>query len=500
MDALGGEIALKCAPFVRADIDDVSAVATLHGRGLASDPKVDTWKAGRSPVSHGVHLEMARRLLHWRACVIVLCTAATFAARAGELRVGGGRVSVTTPAAEFPYLPSDTPSLNTGPGERSFTGVHDEVYARAMLIDDGVQRVALIVLEVTAVPRANEITQAVAQQLGISSENVMIAATHTHSVPLFSYSGGVTNPREEREIQRLKQGAVQAAQQAAASLGPARIAFARGQAWVNVNNGEQSGSKTGYDPVGPSDKSLDVLRFTSLDDEPIALLVNYASHAEVMFRSVTKNEGYEVSGDLPGAVSRLLEASSAGAPLVLFTSAAEADQLPLFKSLQSAGRLPATDEGAAGWALLDVQARRVAGSVLDVTATMPRGESHARVSARTGSVTCAGEQLRLNLQTGAALIEDRAAVTIPLSLIRINDIALAGVGGDVASEIGQHFKAASPLAASTLITLAGESVGYLFADASYAHPGHGLTKSPLKPHCADHAIVEGLVHLIEGTH
>jgi hypothetical protein len=449
---------------------------------------------------HQICRLMAARLSDWRTFVVALCTAAAFAARAGELRVGGGRVSVTTPVAEFPYLPSDTPSLNTGPGERRFTGVHDEVYARALLIDDGVQRVALIALEVTAVPRADEITQAVAQQLGISSDNVMVTATHTHSVPLFSYSGGVSNPREEREIQRLKQGAVQAARQAAVSLQPARIAFARGQAWVNVNNGEQSGSKTGYDPLGPSDKSLDVLRFTSPEGEPIALLLNYASHAEVMFRSVTHNEGYEVTGDLPGAVSRLLEASEAGAPLVLFTSGAEGDQLTLFKSLQPAGRLPATDEGAAGWALLDVQARRLAGSVLELTATMPGGESHARVAARTGSVTCPGEQLRLNPKTGAALIEDRPAITIPLSLIRINDIALAGVGGDVASEIGQHFKAASPLAASTLITLAGESVGYIFADASYEHPGHGLTKSPLKPHCADRAIVEGLVRLIEGTH
>jgi hypothetical protein len=130
---------------------------------------------------------------------------------------------------------------------------------------------------------------------------------------------------------------------------------------------------------------------------------------------------------------------------------------------------------------------------------MPGGVTQARVRAHTGSVTCAGEQLRLNPKTGAALIEDRAAVTIPLSLIRINDIALAGVGGDVATEIGRHFKAASPLAASTLITLAGESVGYIFADASYEHPGHGLTKSPLKPHCADQAIVEGLVQLIGAT-
>jgi hypothetical protein len=58
---------------------------------------------------------------------------------------------------------------------------------------------------------------------------------------------------------------------------------------------------------------------------------------------------------------------------------------------------------------------------------------------------------------------------------------LAGVGGAVASEIGQHFKAASPIANSTTITMVGDSVGYIIADASYP----------------EDAIVNGLVHLID---
>ncbi|MFT4075765.1 MAG: hypothetical protein QM647_09570 [Asticcacaulis sp.] len=61
------------------------------------------------------------------------------------------------------------------------------------------------------------------------------------------------------------------------------------------------------------------------------------------------------------------------------------------------------------------------------------------------------------------------------------------VGGDVASDIGAHFKTVS-------------SVGYIFADASYVHPGHGLTKSLLKEGCAEPAIVNGLIKLIKETH
>lgn len=418
-------------------------------------------------------------------------------AYAGELRVGTGKASVTPGAVDFPYAPSDTPSLNTGPGEKSFVGVHDDIYARALVMDDGARRAALVVLETTAIPMADELVKAIAEQIGVKEADVMLTATHTHEVPLFSYAGWDPNPRERREIERLKQGALEAVRLANTHLQPARVAFGRGQGWVNINNGEQSGSRAGYDPLGPSDKTLDVLRFESPDGSPISLVVNYASHAEVMFRSITKDNGYEVSGDLPGAVSRILESSPSGAPLVLFTSGAEADQLTLFKSLQPAGRLPAKDEGAAGWALLDVQARRLADSVLSVLATMQSGNSQAVIDTASGSVTCPGQQLRI--ENGQAVAEDKPPVAIPLSVIRINDIVLAGVGGDVASEIGEHLKAASPVPDTILISMAGSSVGYIFADASYAHPGHGLTKSPLKSGCADRAIIDRLVRMIKAT-
>lgn len=434
----------------------------------------------------------------WMAGV-ALAVVVNLSAHAGSLRVGTGKASVTPAAADFPYEPSEAPSLNTGPGELSFVGVHDDIYARAVVLDDGSRRAALVVLEVTAIPGAEDMVKAIASEVRIPAANVMLAATHTHSVPLFSYAGSHPSARERREIDRLKAGALEAVRAANSHLQPARVAFGRGQSWVNINNGEQSGSRAGYDALGPSDKTLDVIRFESLEGAPLAEIVNYASHAEVMFRSVTKDHGYEVSGDLPGAVSRLLEKEPEGAPLVLFTSGAEADQLTLFKSLQPAGRLPGADEGAAGWGLLDVQARRLTASVLGVTGTMQPGTTEVQIRTESSSVTCPGQQIRINPDNGQTIAEAKPPVTIPLSMIRINDIVLAGVGGDVASEIGQHFKKASPVADSTMITMAGDSVGYVFADASYVHPGHGLTKSPLKAGCAEPAIVDGLVRMTKAT-
>jgi hypothetical protein len=405
---------------------------------------------------------------------------------AAELRAGVARVAITPAADEFPYA---------NKGDRDFVGVHDEVYARALLLDDGERQVAIVLVEVTKIPAPEELKTAIAKELHIPEANVLLAATHTHIVPLFSYHGGAPNAAEIREIERLNSGAMQAVRQARSRMQAARIAFGRGNGWVNVNNGEQTGAKV-YDPQGPSDKTLDVLRIDSANGSPIALLVNYASHAEVMFRSVTKNGGYEVSGDLPGAVSAILESQPGATPVVLYSAAAEADQLTLFKSLQPPGRLPASDEGAGGWALLDVQARRLASSVMDVLAGMPPGVAQVHINAAAGIATCPGQHLQIDPQTSQVSTEPRPPVDIPLNVIQINDIVLAGVGADVASAIGTAFKAASPLPHSTVVTMTAGSVGYVLSDASYARPGHGLMGSPLQPHCAERAITDGLVRLI----
>lgn len=420
--------------------------------------------------------------------LFLVCAGVAGLAHAGELRVGAARVPITPTPDEFPY---------TMHNEIPFVGVHDDVYVRALVLDDGQHKLVLVVAEATRFPLADELTGSISKELGVPAANVMLAATHTHSVPMVWMDSDHPTDVQKLELEHIRQGTLQAVRSANAHLRSARIAFGRGQGWININNGEQAGLSDGYDPKGPSDKTLDVVRVTTPDGAPVALLLNYATHAEVMYRSVSKEGGYEVSGDLPGAVSRLLESRADGAPVVLFTSAAEADQLTIFKSLQYAARLPAADAGAAGWALMDAMARRLSKSVLDVVAALDAGSSQVHLSAAREAVSCPGEVHRRDPVTHEITVQEGPPVQIPLSVWRINDQVLAGVGGDVATEIGAHFKQASPLPHPTLITMVGEQVGYIFADASYEHPGHGVMASRLKPGCADHAIVSGLVDLIQ---
>jgi hypothetical protein len=409
------------------------------------------------------------------------------AAYAGELRAGAAKVSITPSADEFPY---------TVPKERSFVGVHDDLFARALVLDDGRIKVALVSVEVEEIPDAKRVVSEVAEAVGITSTNVIVAATHTHEALLVFYHGGVPNPIQAKEFERVRQGAVAAAREALSHLTPARISFARSEAWVNINNGEQAGLKRRYDSNGPSDKTLDVLRIQSDKGEPLALVVDYATHAEVMFRSVTKDGGYEVSGDIPGAVSRILEGNSAGAPVTLFLCGAEGDQKPLFMSVQPAiGKMPAIDEGAGGWALLDAQAQRLSAAVIDTIVEMKPGTSTVTLESGNDTVSCPGQHFQTDSQTGAVTIEERPPVAIPLSTIRMNDIAIAAVGGDVGSEIGKKIRADSPVPNTVVVTMLAGNVGYILPEASYAHPGH-VRESPLKAGCAEHAIPKGIADLL----
>ena len=412
------------------------------------------------------------------------------AASAGTLRAGAGKVSITSTPDQFPAQ-----MLR----EKPFVGVHDDVFARALVLDDGRRRIVIVSLEVTTVPHPEQIVKAVAEAAQVAPANVMVTATHTHNVPLAFYHGQEVTPMLQKELDRVEAGAVQATRDAVAHLQAARMASARGKAFVNTNNGEQAGLEGWYDAAGYSDKTLDVVRVVGVDGAPIAVMLNYATHGEVMFRSVTKDGGYEVSGDLPGAVSRILETQPNGAPVAIFTSAAEGDQLPLFKSLQPDAELKGTDQGVAGWGILDLQARRLASAALVALQGAPAGNADATIGTAAGAVICPGQKFQRDRATGTVTLVDTAPVTIPVSVIRIDDLAFAGIAADIASDIGSAIKSHSPLPKTTVVTMLAGSVGYVLNDASYVKPGHGAMGSPVKPGCAPKALPAEVARLLRST-
>lgn len=413
-----------------------------------------------------------------------LATAA-LPASADALRAGAGKADITNDDADFPIKVER---------EKDFVGVHDRLSARALALEDGAHKVVLISLEVTTVPGGQAFAKAVAQALKLPESDVLIFATHTHSNPLAFYHSDPPIPAHARAIAKAREGAIAAAHAALAALQPAKIGFGQGKGYANINNGEYAGNHIWFDPEGPNDKTLGVLRIDSAAGAPLAMMVNYPSHGEVMFRSVTKDGGYEVTGDLPGATASLLE-STGVAPIVLWSAAAEADQVPLFKSLQPAmGPLPARDEGAGGWAVLDLLARRLAYAVSQTSGQI-QTTALASIAVAQGSISCPGQRMRPDQTSGQITTTPLPDVTIPTAYVRINDVVLAGVGGDVGTAIGSDIRAGLGKRQTMVVSQIAGAVGYILPDSAYMRPGHGVFGSPLKQGCAASALVEGFRRL-----
>ena len=93
--------------------------------------------------------------------------------------------------------------------------------------------------------------------------------------------------------------------------------------------------------------------------------------------------------------------------------------------------------------------------------------------------------------------EDSDPVSIRLRLLVIPDISLAGASGEVMTMIGEHLKRQSPLSQMVVVTHANGSSGYIPDDAAFEQVSYEITTSRLRPGCAENAIVNSFLKLIE---
>src|SRR5207244_11099555 len=65
-------------------------------------------------------------------------------------------------------------------------GVLDDILAKAVVLDDGTTRAAIVVCDLISMPKwmVVEARKQISESTGIPGANVMIAATHTHTAPV----------------------------------------------------------------------------------------------------------------------------------------------------------------------------------------------------------------------------------------------------------------------------------------------------------------------------
>jgi neutral ceramidase len=241
---------------------------------------------------------------------LVAITFAPASVWASGLQVGVAKADITPPIGSRMY----------GYGARGSnvsTGVHDSLYARAIVLDDGSTRMALVSLDLGAFTHENteNVKALVREKTGI--ENVLCMASHTHSAPWPAEDFPTAEDPWIRAAERKIAGAIA---EAAEKTVPARL----GVGWGEVREGhnrrrvledgtvEMLWGNRERVPTAPVDYQLAVIRVEGRDGRPLATLVNFACHPVVL-----GPENLQISADYPGALTRLVDGEIGGQTMFL---------------------------------------------------------------------------------------------------------------------------------------------------------------------------------------
>lgn len=97
----------------------------------------------------------------------------TESASKGQLTIGIGKANITPPASMFPF--------HCYHEDYSHTGIHDSLYARVIVMDNGHKRAVLAELDEVAVPDAQNLLAKVAEAAKVNKDDVILCVSHTHS-------------------------------------------------------------------------------------------------------------------------------------------------------------------------------------------------------------------------------------------------------------------------------------------------------------------------------
>ncbi|HQM47380.1 MAG TPA: neutral/alkaline non-lysosomal ceramidase N-terminal domain-containing protein [Candidatus Hydrogenedentes bacterium] len=210
-----------------------------------------------------------------------------------------------------PLLGKEVPGLFE---KRYAQGVHDDLFVRAAVVDDGKTSIAMvqcdtIKISVAMTARARKMAEALC---GIPGKNCFLSATHTHSGgPVF---GSFISEADTEYQDFIADQAAHAIAEAYRVRRPVRVGTgacpAEGVAFNRrfvMKDGSQitHPGKMNRDivaPAGPADPTVTVVGFCPADEtEPIGAIVNFACHA-------THMNGVLYSADYPKYVVDTLRA------------------------------------------------------------------------------------------------------------------------------------------------------------------------------------------------
>ncbi len=217
------------------------------------------------------------------------------------LTAGAASVVITPPVG--------TPMEGYGARADVSQGVHDDLHARALVLDDGETAVAIVACDLLGVDRrlVARARQLAGDATGIAPERILIAATHTHAGPV------VLRRDPEDPLLQVLAGHIAGAIASAHRARRPAVLKAGSTPVASVSQNRR-------DPDWPVDTTLSVLLLDDPDPgsgaPPIAAAINFACHATVLYHT-----NLLLSADYAGAAVRTVQRVFPGLSALLLNGA-----------------------------------------------------------------------------------------------------------------------------------------------------------------------------------
>ena len=172
--------------------------------------------------------------------------------------------------------------------------VRDDLYARAVVIESGGARLAMVSCDLICVAEKLTVPAKafIEEETGIPPENVLICATHTHTGPEIRSNAVV--PRSDEWFESLPRLVADSVKIAAGSMFPATLRPGRAEAegcsanrLFRLKDGSEQFGARGRDEevvaeAGPIDPELQTLSVVDEEGNLRALVMNFALHIDVI--------------------------------------------------------------------------------------------------------------------------------------------------------------------------------------------------------------------------
>lgn len=415
------------------------------------------------------------------------------------MKIGLGDITITpsldTPLAGY-YYP------------RRPRGIHDDLHAKALLIDKRNAQVVLVVCDLVMVPRdvVDYARERIQEECGIPPDHVLISANHSHTGP-------VMTPEYTRLLGRWIVDSVASALHrkvdASLFLGNEMergLAFNRRyqmkDGTVVTNPGFLNPEVFG--PVGPIDPRVGVLRATDAEGRPLMTWVNYAMHQDTI-------GGDLISADYSWFLAQTLARINGPDMVTIFTiaPAGNINHWDITRPGPQRGFDTAKNIGTVlGSAVLKAceQLEPVSSTPLKALSetidlqlrkVMPSEIAASRKLLQTPPPPNVDFTLdRVNAKKIMAIGERNAEeLHLEIQAISVGSVAFVGIPGELFVELGLEIVKESPFLHTYVLELANGNIGYIPTAKAFKEGGYEPTSSILMPSDGER-IAEAAINLL----